>query len=139
MRCLIYYLRTPHCYKKKYDKKSGAYKMVEIGNKPVVTIALVKKDSEYARGVAICSYRDHFNKKTGRSIAIARALAGLKIKSNSGKIYHNNRLKTLIADRIKKYDVIPPYKISYFNSHKDLADTERRMLENRNRDVFGEL
>ena len=41
---------------------------------PRATVCTILKDNTLSVGYAICSKKDHFNKKTGRNIAFARAL-----------------------------------------------------------------
>ena len=51
-------------------------------NVPYVTICVVRKGDEYARGISICSYEDMPVKKTGRDIARGRALKAIFNKVN---------------------------------------------------------
>ena len=63
------------------------YYLRDTQGKPVVTVCVVRKDSYFARGVAICSKADQPVKKVGRTIARNRALWAI----------HNGKSKTLIC------------------------------------------
>ena len=54
--------------------------------KPKSTICLISENGWLARGVAICSDRDNFNRKVGRAIAMGRAAKALKNMESSDEI-----------------------------------------------------
>ena len=49
------------------------YYLRDRDGKPRVTVCLIKSNETLARGIAICSEKDHFNKAVGRAIAFGRA------------------------------------------------------------------
>ena len=54
------------------------YYYMTANNKKVVTVCLIAlKGEAIARGVSICSPMDCFNKRTGRAIALGRAMKAL--------------------------------------------------------------
>ena len=59
------------------------YYLRDCNNRPIVTVCLMRKKGNYARGVSICSLKDNPNKKTGRNIAKGMATKALKRKMNS--------------------------------------------------------
>lgn len=74
MKTIFYYERTE-------DKK------------PLITICLIRKNGDYARGVAYCSFLDNPSKKRGRAIAEGRALKALKRKENNDLTTRNEPYK----------------------------------------------
>lgn len=68
-------------------------------NKPVISVCIVERGDEFARGVSICSPSDIPMKKTGRKIARDRALKALHNNYDFGLI---NRAEALyILDEIE--------------------------------------
>lgn len=53
--------------------KDTIYYYIRDNGKPVITVCLLWTGSSLSRGVAICSDKDNFCKKTGRNIAKRRA------------------------------------------------------------------
>ena len=83
-------------------------------NQPVVTIATIEADEEFAAGVAICSKKDRFNGKLGRKIALGRAFLSLKNKNCSGVIAREEaieRVKEMTTPLNRKY------KMYYFKGN----------------------
>lgn len=58
------------------------YYFKDSNNAPVVTVALLKIDNEYARGVAICSPTENFSRKEGRKRSKERALLAMVARSH---------------------------------------------------------
>ena len=53
--------------------------------KTTVVILIDTRTGRYARGVAICNKKDNFCKKTGREIALGRAIKALATKRSCAK------------------------------------------------------
>jgi hypothetical protein len=80
-REIYYYLRTPE-------------------KKPVITVCLLEKNGEMARGVAVCSKLDNPCRKTGRKIARTRAQWALENKGNNCAIATSNCFRALWQAKI---------------------------------------
>jgi len=51
------------------------YYLKDKAGHPVITVTILKFSNEYARGIAICSPKDQFSRKTGREISGGRAVS----------------------------------------------------------------
>lgn len=109
-RTVVYYLREERT--KLADDGSINYFKVPR----TVVVLLENEDGEFARGVAMCSNLDVFNKKQGRGMALNRALAAFKAKKNIGPI---NRGDVIIEDGMD-------FKIEF---QPILTEYEKRLLK----------
>lgn len=57
-------------------------------NVRLATVCILTENGEHARGIAICSDRDQFCKKTGRDIAKGRAEKALRLKRTYGFLHY---------------------------------------------------
>jgi len=80
--------------------KKYFYYFKDTENRPTVTVCLISLKNKVARGIAICSTKDNFSKKTyvddngnivkgGRDIAEERAMTALLDEENSEPIYRS--------------------------------------------------
>jgi hypothetical protein len=76
----------------------------EVGGRPhgVATVCLIGQDSvegwHYVRGVAFCSPKDQFVKKTGRAIALGRAVRAIEKRSFNDPI-HKTTPAVILAEQ----------------------------------------
>ena len=63
--------------------KTRYYYHRDYENKPIITVCLLKNGKEISRGISICSNDDVPCKKTGRKIALTRAMWALDNKDTT--------------------------------------------------------
>lgn len=80
LREIVYYVRI----EMQHLTETGSIRY-QLVPKSTVTI-LIDEEGNVARGVAMCSTLDIFNKKEGRAISFNRAIAGLVNKKSIGPI-----------------------------------------------------
>ena len=61
------------------ELKEVTYYLPREEKRKQIAVVLVSDDKKLSRGVAICSKKDQFNKKLGRSIALGRAMKAFAI------------------------------------------------------------
>lgn len=110
-RKIVYYIREELPRISDEDGSITYYKV------PRTTVTLLEDtDGVLARGVAMCSPLDIFNKKQGRAISFNRALAAFDAKKNIGPIHR---------DEVFAEDLML-YKIQY---KPELTEYEKKLLK----------
>jgi len=90
---------------------------------PLVTVCLMTGESEFVRGIAVCSPLDIVSKAIGRGLARGKALRALGTRSNSSPI------KRTIVSEIREEVGFPKtwkYKSEYM---PELSSFERKLVE----------
>ena len=73
---------------------------------PIVTVCLVKTDTEVCRGIAICSNKDNPVKKIGRKLAKKRAMKAYHSKKDSHPIHGKSELNALLRLETNLYLIV---------------------------------
>lgn len=87
------------------------------------TMCVIYENGWTARGVAVCSDKDNFSRKIGRTIAYGRAVKALRDMRSSGAINYNRKCGSDIL--IKLPIDVASWK-SVYNPY--LTDLEKRLL-----------
>lgn len=88
------------------------YYLRDFNNVPVVTVCVVRKGNEYARGVSICSSYDQVNKNVGRRISRDRALFAIHNRATDDNIINRSEAVDVLNDI--NYDTLYiNYKFEY--------------------------
>ena len=71
------------------------YRDSSLAKKRMVTVVIIHLGDEWARGMAICSEKDNFNKKIGRAIARGRATAALLEQESGSPVYRGEAVQII--------------------------------------------
>jgi hypothetical protein len=75
--------------------KPMIYKYDDSFERPVITIALLKKGKQFARGIALCSKMDHTAAEKGEVKAVGRATKAVVRKESCLPIRRNEAIRIL--------------------------------------------
>ncbi len=98
---------------------------------PIITVCLLNKEDQVARGIAICAPKDNFSKSMGRMFARNRAIKALLTKKTSDPVFRDEAIYNIDSefDLVHYYnddiDSVTEFK-SMFNPV--LTDFEKRLL-----------
>jgi hypothetical protein len=107
------------------------FRYMQHDGRDVYTVCLIEDDSETICGLAMCNPSDRFSKPTGRRLALARAIKGLKSIEPGSRwyiwlvyaLYHNDGCKAELAKALRssKIDKVVRWAIwvIYFARHPE--------------------
>jgi len=126
MKVILYYLKDES------DKNKA--------NKKTMTIAVIQKGSETARGVAICSSLDQFKYRgylSGRHLALMRATKALNEELVKGEIKRSDALELMKScgcefcnHKIRYMPDLTDYETKRLAEVKDIEDVGFETIEN---------
>jgi hypothetical protein len=102
------------------------YYLRDENNAPVVTVTLKRNGDEFARGLAICSFRETPSKALGRIKSYVRADKALRNKENDDDIFRFDA-NYVISNVQNTFDLPFVYKSQYIKK-EDLTTFEKKLF-----------
>ena len=96
--------------------KELCYTYNDSREKPIVTVCLLKKGRQFARGIALCSKQDHIKSNIGEIKARGRAIKAITRKEPDLPINRNEAIRTLFEAEAPpfKYKAEYPAKLTMY-------------------------